>query len=50
MSTTASTVIEVTENVSDITVTGDQISIDLTDDVTTIEAYTLAIPTPVLSM
>jgi len=47
VSTTASTVIEVTENVSDITVTGDQISIDLTDDVTTIEAYTLAIPTAV---
>ena len=39
MSTTASTVIEVTESVSEITATGDQISIDLTDDITTIEAY-----------
>jgi len=47
MSTTASTIIEVTESVSEITATGDQISIDLTDDVTTIEAYTLAIPTAV---
>ena len=47
MSTTASTVIEVTESVSQITATGDQISIDLTDDVTTIEAYNLAVPTAV---
>ena len=47
MSTTSSTIIEVTESVSEITATGDQISIDLTDDVTTIEAYTLAIPTAV---
>jgi len=44
---TASTVIEVTESVSEITATGDQISIDLTDDVTTIEAYNLAVPTAV---
>ena len=41
------TTIEVTENVTTITSTGDQISIDLTDDVTTIQAYTLAIPTVV---
>ena len=47
MSTTTSTVIEVTETVSEITATGDQISIDLTDDVTTIEAYNLAVPTAV---
>ena len=30
-----------------ITATGDQISIDLTDDVTTIQAYNLAVPTAV---
>ena len=47
MSTTTSPVIEVTETVSEITATGDQISIDLTDDVTTIEAYNLAVPTAV---
>ena len=41
------TTIEVTENVTTITATGDQISIDLTDDVTTIEAYNLAVPTAV---
>lgn len=41
------TTIQVTENVTTITSTGDQISIDLTDDVTTIQAYTLAIPTVV---
>ena len=34
MSGTVSTVIEVTESVSDITATGDQITIELTDDVT----------------
>ena len=44
---TASTVIEVTESVSDITATGDQITIELTDDVTTVEAYNLAVPTAV---
>jgi predicted small secreted protein len=41
------TTIEVTENVTTITATGDQISIDLTDDVTTIQAYNLAVPTAV---
>jgi len=41
------TTIEVTENVTSITATGDQISIDLTDDVTTIQAYNLAVPTAV---
>ena len=41
------TTIEVTENITTITATGDQISIDLTDDVTTIEAYNLAVPTAV---
>ena len=41
------TTIQVTENVTTITATGDQISIDLTDDVTTIQAYNLAVPTAV---
>jgi hypothetical protein len=41
------TTIEVTENVTSITATGDKISIDLTDDVTTIQAYNLAVPTAV---
>ena len=41
------TTIEVTEQVTEIAVTGDQISIELTDDVTTIQAYNLAIPTAV---
>jgi hypothetical protein len=41
------TTIEVTENVTTIAATGDQISIDLTDDVTTIQAYNLAVPTAV---
>lgn len=44
---TVSTVIEVTESVSEIAATGDQISINLTDDVTTIQAYNLAVPTAV---
>ena len=42
-----STVIEITENVTEIVATGEQISINLTDDVTTIQAYNLAIPTAV---
>ena len=37
-------VIEVTENVTEITASSDQITINLTDDVTTIQAYSLAIP------
>lgn len=41
------TTIEITESVTSITATGDQISIDLTDDVTTIQAYNLAIPTAI---
>ena len=41
------TTIEVTENVTTIAATGDQISIDLTDDVTTIQEYNLAVPTAV---
>jgi hypothetical protein len=42
-----STVIEITENVTEIVATGEQISINLIDDVTTIQAYNLAIPTAV---
>lgn len=42
-----STVIEITENVTEVLATGDQISINITDDVTTIEAYNLAIPTAI---
>jgi hypothetical protein len=41
------TTINITENVTNITASGDQISINLTDDVTTIEAYSLAVPTAV---
>lgn len=41
------TTIDITENVTNITASGDQISINLTDDVTTIEAYSLAVPTAV---
>jgi len=41
------TTIDITENVTNITASGDQISINLTDDVTTIEAYNLAVPTAV---
>ena len=41
---TGPAVIEVTENVTEITANSDQITINLTDDVTTIQAYTLAIP------
>jgi len=41
------TTINITENVTNITASGDQISINLTDDVTTIEAYNLAVPTAV---
>ena len=41
---TGPAVIEVTENVTEITASSDQITINLTDDVTTIQAYSLAIP------
>ena len=38
------TTLEITESVTDVTVTGDTISVDITDDVTTVQAYSLAIP------
>jgi len=38
------TTLEITEAVTDVVVTGDTISINLTDDITKIQAYTLAIP------
>jgi len=38
------TTIEITEDVTDVTATGDTISVDITDDVTSVQAYTLAIP------
>jgi len=41
---TGPAVIEVTENITEITASSDQITINLTDDVTTIQAYSLAIP------
>ena len=38
------TTLEITESVTDVVATGDIISINLTDDITTVQAYTLAIP------
>ena len=38
------TTLELTEEVTDVTVTGDTISVSITDDVTEVQAYTLAIP------
>ena len=38
------TTLEITESVTDVTATGDTISVDITDDVTTVQAYSLAIP------
>ena len=43
--TAGPTTIDITENVTSITASSDQIVINLTDDVTTIQAYSLAIPT-----
>jgi|TARA_R110002073_G_scaffold2360_2_gene15980 hypothetical protein len=41
---TSQTTLEITESVTDVTATGDTISVAITDDVTTVQAYTLAIP------
>ena len=41
------TTLEITEDVTDVTATGDQITINITDDVTTVEAFTLAVPTTI---
>jgi len=38
------TTLEITEAVTDVTTSGDVISVNLTDDITTVQAYTLAIP------
>jgi hypothetical protein len=38
------TTLEITEAVTDVVATGDNISINLTDDVTVVQAYTLAVP------
>ena len=41
---TTQTTLEITEAVTDVTATGDTISVSITDDVTEVQAYTLAIP------
>ena len=38
------TTLEITEDVTDVSVTGDTITISITDDVTSVQAYSLAIP------
>ena len=38
------TTLEVTEEVTEVSVTGDTISVTITDDITEVQAYTLAIP------
>ena len=38
------TTLEVTEEVTDVTASGDTITVDITDDVTTVQAYSLAVP------
>ena len=38
------TTLEITETVTDVSVTGETLSVSITDDVTTVEAYTLAVP------
>ena len=38
------TTLEITEDVTDVSVSGDNIEVSITDDVTEVEAYTLAIP------
>ena len=38
------TTLQITEEVTDVAATGDTISITITDDVTEVQAYTLAIP------
>ena len=38
------TTLEITEDVTEVSVTGDNITVSITDDITTVEAYTLAIP------
>ena len=38
------TTLEITEDVTDVSITGDTITVSITDDVTEVQAYTLAIP------
>ena len=38
------TTLEITEDVTEVPVTGDNITVSITDDITSVEAYTLAIP------
>ncbi len=38
------TTLEITEDVTQVTTSGDAISVDITDDVTSVQAYSLAIP------
>jgi len=38
------TTLEITEDVTDVSVTGDTITVSITDDVTSVQAYSLAIP------
>ena len=38
------TTLQITEDVTDVSVSGDNIEVSITDDVTEVEAYTLAIP------
>ena len=40
----AQTTLEVTENVTEVNASGDTLTITLTDDVTEVQAYTLAVP------
>ena len=38
------TTLEITEDVTDVSVSGDSITVSITDDVTSVQAYSLAIP------
>ena len=38
------TTLEITENVTEVTASGDTLTVTLTDDVTEVQAYTLAVP------
>ena len=38
------TTLEITEDVTDVAITGDTLEVSITDDVTTVQAYTLAVP------
>ena len=38
------TTLEITEVVNDVAITGDTLEVSITDDVTTVQAYTLAVP------